>query len=330
MSATGRLSARPGETAGRPDVDLSVVVPVFECAAVLAQMAEELTAALDEQGPTWEVVFVDDGSTDGSLAILLALAEGDERICVVELERNFGQHAALTAGLATAAGRHLVVMDADLQFDPHEIPRLRALLDAGADLVSGIRLPRRDPPLRRVASGLVNGLSRIVTGTELQDYGCPFNALTRELALRVVAHRPPGRFLKPLAVRLADDVRECRVHHRSRPASRPRSGYSARRLMRLLGGFWLDHADAALRGTLALAGGLAAVGAVAHAASSRFELAESTAGRVTTLGAGLLLIGLATGVAAAAAAWLQRWSAARSTGLPYAVRGVHRVGRRVG
>ena len=131
---------------------ISVVVPVHEEERTVALLFEELQAALDPLGEPWEAVFVDDGSTDGSFAALTRLHNGHDNVRVVRLRRNFGKAAALAAGFANVQGDVVVTIDADLQDDPAEIPRLLAKLDEGFDLVSGWKAHRRDPLTRRALS----------------------------------------------------------------------------------------------------------------------------------------------------------------------------------
>src|SRR5438093_894936 len=143
---------------------ISVVVPVHEEERTVALLFDELQAALDPLGQPWEAVFVDDGSTDGSFAALTRLHNLHDNVRVVRLRRNFGKAAALAAGFANAQGDVVVTIDADLQDDPAEIPRLLAKLDEGFDLVSGWKAHRRDPITRRIPSRIFNWVTGRVSG----------------------------------------------------------------------------------------------------------------------------------------------------------------------
>src|SRR5690606_35202617 len=179
-----------------------------------------------------EVIYVDDGSSDDSLKVLSEVQASDPRVRIVELAANFGQHAAFTAGFEHARGRYLVTLDADLQCDPSDIPRMIEPLTRGYDLVSGIRRHRRDPGTRQVFSRLTTALVTRLAGVKLQDIGCPLNAFTDDVARSLTPFGELRRFLKPLAVRVARRVTEVEVTHRPRPKRRG-SSYSTTGLLRL-------------------------------------------------------------------------------------------------
>ena len=160
---------------------ISVVVPVHEEERTVALLFEELQAALDPLGQPWEAVFVDDGSTDGSFAALTRLHNAHDNVRVVRLRRNFGKAAALAAGFANAQGDVVVTIDADLQDDPAEIPRLLAKLDEGFDLVSGWKAHRRDPMTRRALSRIFNWVTGRVSGLRLHDLNCGLKAYRAEV-----------------------------------------------------------------------------------------------------------------------------------------------------
>ena len=225
-------------TVTRPLV--SILIPVFNGAPLLRELQRELSPVLEDIEGGAEVVFVDDGSSDDSVAILRDLQASDERIRVIELAMNFGQHAAFSAAFANARGRYLVTMDADLQCVPRDIPRLLAPLREGYDLVSGVRTVRHDPIARRVLSTLVTRLVGGMTDVRLRDMGCPFNALTAEIGHQVGTFGELRRFLKPLLVRLAKRVTEVEVTHRPRPSEQPRSSYSVTALLRLFMDFLMS------------------------------------------------------------------------------------------
>lgn len=201
-------------------VDLSVVVPVFNEADNLDELYNQLCEAL--RGLHYEVVFVDDGSTDESYAILTKLHAKDQRVKVIRLAGNFGQHAALSAGIERAQGRAIVGIDADLQCDPHDIPRLLAKIEEGYDVVSGWRYHRQDRLFRRVFSYVANRTIGMVTGVRLHDYGCPLKIMSAEVAQQLKQYGEMRRFLGALVVRVASSVGEVRVSHRSRGAGKSR------------------------------------------------------------------------------------------------------------
>ena len=239
------------------DVRVSVVVPFYNAGR---EMVEELHRSLGSAAAALpggvELVYVDDGSTDETLAALRAVQERDARVVVIELAANFGQHAAFSAGFDRTHGRYIVTMDADLQCDPAEIPLLLAPLEQGFDFVSGVRRGRRDPRSRQLWSRL---LTRIVTGitrVRLRDVGCPFNACTVDVVHAVSTFGELRRFLKPLAVRVAKRVAEVEVSHQARPVHRPSSSYSATGLVRLFMDFLVNSIGDVFAWVFLLAGGI--------------------------------------------------------------------------
>jgi glycosyltransferase involved in cell wall biosynthesis len=198
------------------------VVPVFENAATLDELVRRTVLVLEREALSFELLFVDDGSRDGSWDALERLREADRRVRALRLARNFGQASALSAGFDHARGRTVVTIDADLQLYPEDIPALLAKRREGHDLVSGVRLERADPLGRLVPSWLFNRLVHSIIGIRLRDYGCGLNALSRELALELSQHGEMRRFLKPLAAMLARSVGEVPVRHAPSPAGRSR------------------------------------------------------------------------------------------------------------
>lgn len=221
--------------------EISVVIPVFNEVESLPPLAEELAKALGSVGRTYDVILVDDGSTDGSGAWIEERARRDPRVRGVLLERNVGQSEALAAGLRHARGNIIVTMDADGQNDPSNIPLLLKALE-GADVVSGVRTPRADSWRRRASSRIANAARRAVIGDTITDVGCSLKAYRREaledLPLFVGAHR----FLPALCQFRGARVVEVPVRHR--PRSRGVSKYGVgNRLFRgirdMLGVRWL-------------------------------------------------------------------------------------------
>ena len=210
----------------------SVVVPVYNEERSVALLYEELEAALEPSGESWQVVYVDDGSTDGSFAALTRLHAHHDNVRVVRLRRNFGKAAALAAGFAEATGEIVVTIDGDLQDDPSEIPRLLAKLEEGFDLVSGWKARRRDPLTRRLPSKLFNWVAGRMSGLHLHDMNCGLKAYRAEVVHGLVLYGELHRFIPVLAHEQGYRVGEVTVNHRPRGHGRSRYG-----LERYLRGF---------------------------------------------------------------------------------------------
>jgi glycosyltransferase involved in cell wall biosynthesis len=205
----------------RAQPNLSVIAPVFDESENLRPLYERVRAAL-EVLPSWELVLVDDGSRDDSLHVMRALAREDERVRVVRLAHNCGQTSALAAGIAAARADLVATLDADLQNDPAELPRLLLALD-GHDAVVGYRVRRHDDWLRRVSSRIANGVRNRVTGDHVRDTGCSLK-LFRAKALRSIAlFEGLHRFLPTLLRWHGYDVIEVPVSHH--PRTRGKSKY---------------------------------------------------------------------------------------------------------
>jgi glycosyltransferase involved in cell wall biosynthesis len=201
---------------------VSVVVPLYNEAPTLAALYEEVATAL--AGHNWEIVYVDDGSTDDSYRELVGLHDLHKNIQVVRLRRNFGKAAALSAGFEAAAGEIVVTIDADLQDDPAEIPELLAKLDEGYDLVSGWKNGRKDSFARRLFSKVYNGTTGFVTGVRLHDMNCGLKAYRAEVLQSVRLYGEMHRFVPVLAHHLGFRTTEIPVHHRPRVAGKSRYG----------------------------------------------------------------------------------------------------------
>jgi undecaprenyl-phosphate 4-deoxy-4-formamido-L-arabinose transferase len=219
--------------------EISVVVTLFNEAGSLDELYRRTVSSLDGTGRPYEIVFVDDGSTDGTFAQLERLHAGDERVRVVRFRRNFGQHPAMHAGLARARGDVVVTMDGDLQNAPEDIPKLVAAVDAGAEVASGRRVARRDPWGRTLPSRLINSMLRRFTGVAVSDFGCAFNAYRREAITPMLGAIGKQKFTKALVLSGGASVVEVDVQHAARHGS---SRYSPLKLTRLalhvLAGFW--------------------------------------------------------------------------------------------
>jgi glycosyltransferase involved in cell wall biosynthesis len=210
-------SGPDGETAP----ELSVIVPVFDEEENLPVLAAELAAALDPLEIAYEVIYVDDGSTDGSPGVLAALAAADPRVRILRNRRNSGLSAALDAGFQQARGALLATLDADLQNDPADLPRLLAELE-GVDVVCGIRSRRRDSWMRRASSRVANGVRNRLTRESIADVGCTLRVYRAPFVARVPMFRGMHRFL-PTLLRLAGArIREVPVNHRPRLHGKPK------------------------------------------------------------------------------------------------------------
>ncbi len=206
---------------------LSVVVPVYNEVESVPQLHQAFHAALDDQvGLDWEVIYVDDGSTDGSLAALEMLANNDpERARVVELRRNFGQTAAIAAGIDHAEGDVIVLLDADLQNDPADIPAMLEKIEDGYDVVSGWRINRQDTFTTRVLpSRIANWLISTVTGVHLHDYGCTLKAYRREVLTGFRLYGEMHRFIPAYAHSVGARMVEMPVRHHPRRYGRTNYG----------------------------------------------------------------------------------------------------------
>ncbi|MBI2997876.1 MAG: glycosyltransferase family 2 protein [Deltaproteobacteria bacterium] len=198
-------------------MDLSVVVPIYNEEESLEALFQETNEVLRALGKDCEIIIVDDGSTDGTYPILTRLFRKEPRLKVIRLKRNFGQTAAVAAGLAYAQGEVIVAMDGDGQNDPGDIPALLAKLEEGFDLVSGWRSPRQDPFwTRRLPSQIANGLISWITEVKLHDYGCTLKAIRREIAKDLKLYGEMHRFIPAIAYERGARIAEIKVHHRPR------------------------------------------------------------------------------------------------------------------
>jgi len=217
--------------------DLSVVVTLYDEEATVDELYRRVIESLGAR--PFELVFVDDGSSDGTWAIVERLHEADSRVRGVRFKRNAGQHPAMHAGLSRARADILVTMDGDLQNHPEDIPRLVAAVEAGADVASGRRAARHDSWGRTLPSRLINGMLRHFTGVAISDFGCAFNAYRRSALEPMLPAIGKQKFTKALVLSGGASVVEVDVAHAPREG---RSRYSPLRLTRLalhvLAGFW--------------------------------------------------------------------------------------------
>ena len=205
--------------------DLSIVVPVYDEEASLSPLWTELREVLDRLGLAFEVIFVDDGSRDRSAEIIRGFREADARVRLVRLKENGGETAATDAGFKAARGRRVVVMDADLQNDPRDIPTLLSHLDHW-DVATGWRVQRAlgDGLVRRVSSRIANGLRNWVSDESVHDSGCTFRAFRRECLRGLVLYRGFHRFIPTLLKMRGYRVIEVPVSHRPRRFGRSKYG----------------------------------------------------------------------------------------------------------
>jgi glycosyltransferase involved in cell wall biosynthesis len=206
---------------------LSVVVPLYDEEESLPRLVDAVRDALAD-GPSWELVLVDDGSRDRTAAVAAALAARDDRVRLVRLARNYGQTAAMQAGFDRARGRVVVSMDGDLQNDPRDIPLLVATLEDGYDLVAGYRLRRQDRLVtRKLPSWVANRLIRRITGVAIRDNGCSLKAYRRELLDRLHLYSDMHRFIPAVAAAVAGArITEVPVRHHARRFGTSKYGLS--------------------------------------------------------------------------------------------------------
>jgi glycosyltransferase involved in cell wall biosynthesis len=208
-------------------LDLSVVIPIRDESASLEELHRELTETLEAWGRSYEIILVDDGSTDDSFAILSRLHAADPRVRVIRFRRNFGQTAAFSAGFAHARGRFIATSDGDLQNDPRDIPALVAMLERGNDVVCGWRRRRKDPFLsRRLPSMFANRLISWATGVHLHDYGCSLKVFRAEIVKPLRLYGEMHRFLPAIASEQGVAIAEVPVNHRARRHGRSKYGIS--------------------------------------------------------------------------------------------------------
>ena len=225
--------------AAAPLPAVSLVIPVFNEEGTLEEVYRRATATLEELGRPFEVIVVDDGSRDGTWAVVERLVADDPRLRAVRFKRNFGQHPAMHAGLVRARGDIVVTMDADLQNVPEDLPRLVTAVEEGADVASGRRLGRADSWGRTLPSKMVNGMLRRFTGADVADFGCAFNAYSRSAVEPVLGVIGKQKFTKALVLSAGASVVEVDLSHQARADD---SRYSPFRLVKLalhvLAGFW--------------------------------------------------------------------------------------------
>jgi glycosyltransferase involved in cell wall biosynthesis len=208
-------------------IELSVVVPIYNERETVKPLITQLHGTLSTLGRSYEVILVDDGSTDGTWDELVKQAGTVPHLRLIRFRRNFGQTAAISAGFCEARGSVMITMDADLQNDPADIPRLLERLDQGFDVVSGWRKGRKDPFLnRRLPSMLANALISSITGVHLHDYGCTLKAYRREIVQNIQLYGEMHRFIPALASWVGGRIGEVVVTHHPRRFGKSKYGIS--------------------------------------------------------------------------------------------------------
>ena len=206
---------------------ISVVIPLLNESPNLRPLYDEITQAFEPLSHDYEIIFVDDGSTDDSLDVLKTLHDEDSHVVVVEFRRNFGQTAGLVAGFDYASGDIVITMDADRQNDPADIPKLLEKIDEGYDLVCGWRFDRQDTFVsRRLPSIIANKLISKTTDVRLHDYGCTLKAMRAEVAKNITLYGELHRFIPAIASWMGVKIAEVKVNHRPRTMGTSKYGIS--------------------------------------------------------------------------------------------------------
>jgi glycosyltransferase involved in cell wall biosynthesis len=277
-------------------IELSVVIPIRNEAASLVELHREFTETLTAFGRDYEILIVDDGSTDDSFEILKRVQVSDPRLRVIRFRRNYGQTAAFAAGFAHARGRLIVTSDGDLQNDPHDIPAMVTQLEGGFDIVCGWRKDRKDAFLsRRLPSTLANGLISTVTGVHLHDYGCSLKVFRAEIVKDMKLYGEMHRFLPAIASEQTSSIGEMVVNHRARKYGQSKYGIgrSVRVVLDLLTvKFLLSYSTRPLQifGLIGIAMGLTGALISGGLAVQRLREVASLAQHMPLLLLGILLI----------------------------------------
>ncbi len=208
-------------------MDISLVIPIFNEEENIPLLYAEIIEVLNATDYQYEMIFVDDGSSDSSVKVLENLSKEDEKVVVIALRRNFGQTAAMSAGFDHARGEIIVSMDGDLQNDPHDIPYMVAKINEGYDVVTGWRHDRKDPFIsRKLPSMLANKLISWLTGVGLHDYGCTLKAFRHEVTENIHLYGEMHRFIPAIASGMGISFTEVKVNHRARRFGTSKYGIS--------------------------------------------------------------------------------------------------------
>ena len=204
--------------------ELSVVIPVMNEEESLVELHQTLTKVLVDLGQRYEIIFIDDGSTDRSVRLCKDIAKADPRVTAIQLRRNFGKATALSVGFQTACGRIVITMDSDLQDDPNEIPNFLREIEAGADLVSGWKRDRKDPITKTFPSRCINMVTRRLSGVALNDFNCGFKAYRQEVAKSLNIYGELYRYIPVIADSNGYRVVELPVKHHPRRFGKSKYG----------------------------------------------------------------------------------------------------------
>ena len=234
MDSSDRADKAPSNISqSRNRIDCSVVVPLYNEAPVVEELYSRLTTTMGETGLHYELIFIDDGSSDNTLEMLQDFAGGDRKVVVVELRRNFGQTPALAAGFDAAKGQIIISMDGDLQHSPEEIPNFLEKIEAGYDVVSGWRKHRVDNLLmRKIPSRAANWLASKISGVDIHDFGTTFKAYKREVIEELNLYGEMHRFIPALLSRSGAKIIEIPIKNIVRP--RGASSYGISRTFRVV------------------------------------------------------------------------------------------------
>jgi glycosyltransferase involved in cell wall biosynthesis len=206
--------------------EISFVIPVFNEEETLRTLYEQVCGVMEKQSDlSFEIIFINDGSTDGSWKVLSALVNEDSRIQVIKLRRNFGKSSALSTGFEHSRGDILITMDADLQDDPTEVPRFLEKIDEGFDLVTGWKEERHDPLSKTMPSKIFNSVTAIVSGLKLKDFNCGFKAGRREVFLSIQVYGELHRYIPVLAHHYGFSICEIPINHRPREFGKSKYGF---------------------------------------------------------------------------------------------------------
>ncbi len=207
-------------------IELSIVIPVFNEEQSVISLYKELTGVLTSLKEDYEIVFVDDGSNDGTFQVLEGIRHTDDRVKIIRLRRNFGKSVALNIAFKHSKGDTIITMDGDLQDDPKEIPRFLEKLSEDYDLVSGWKYERKDPLTKRLPSKMFNKLSSLLTGVEIHDFNCGFKAYRKQFLSHVHLYGELHRYIPAIAQWHGFRVAEIKVKHHSRKYGKSKYGFS--------------------------------------------------------------------------------------------------------
>lgn len=225
-------------------IDISIVIPTFNEEKNVRLLYNELRPVLDKLNKKYEIIYVDDGSTDRTYDELVSMNNADKIVKVIQFRKNFGQTAAMDCGFKSAQGKVIIVMDADLQNDPNDIPRLLEKMDEGYDVVSGWRYNRRDPFSKKVFSKVANIIRRNLTGEKIHDSGCSLKAYKKECFDDLDLYGEMHRFIPALLMWKGFKIGEIKVNHRKRKHGKTK--YGIKRLLKgfldiLVVKFWMQY-----------------------------------------------------------------------------------------